>query len=459
MVLQNMRQMPTFVAFTDDQLRALETQGEEVRLNAGQLLFREGDPPQGLYVIVEGEVEILKRLGSQSVVLANVQAGSFVGEISLLTGLPHTAGARATQPTVCLKYHVDLFSGLRDSPLIKLVLMTMVARLRDTETQVQQHEKLSALGKMAAGLAHELNNPAAANLRAATQLPQTLATLQAQTLKLFSSGLGAEQRTFLTDLQTSLIERAATTHTLDPLAQSDLEDRIMHWCDDAGIEESWQIAPVLASAGIDHDELGRIQQVVGEERLSDTLGWLESALTIAGLSHTLRQSASRISELVKAVKAYTYMDQSPQQEIDIHDGLESTLMVLQHKLNGINITRMYAQALPRITAFGSELNQVWTILFDNAADALAGRGNLCIRTLLENEYILVEIIDDGPGIPEELQARLFEPFFTTKPVGQGAGLGLSIARRIVVDRHHGTLHAQSRPGETRFQVYLPIVAP
>lgn len=474
MVFQNMRQMPIFAEFSDEQLLALKTQGEEVRLQPGQMLFYEDDPAQGLFVILEGELEIIKRIGGRSVALARrgapqsgqldahsvvvaaVQAGSFVGETSLLTGLPHSAAARATVPTVCLKYGASLFQGLRDTPLIQLVMMTMVQRLRDTESQVQQHEKLSALGKMAAGLAHELNNPAAANLRAATELPATLATLQTQTLKLYESHLNREQLDFLDELQNRLIERAAVAKALDPLAQSDLEDRIMTWCDDAGIEESWRIAPTLAAAGLDCAELTQVAAVVGSAALADVINWLESTLAIAGLAHTLRQSASRISELVKAVKAYTYMDQSPEQEIDVHDGLESTLMVLQHKLNDIQITRLYSRDLPRITAFGSELNQVWTVLFDNAADALAGRGSLCVRTYLENDYIVIEVIDDGPGIPPELQARLFEPFFTTKPVGQGAGLGLSIARRIVVDRHHGMIHAQSRPGETRFQVYLPL---
>jgi signal transduction histidine kinase len=250
---------------------------------------------------------------------------------------------------------------------------------------------------------------------------------------------------------------------LSPMAQSDLEDRIMMWCDAVGVDDSWQIAPVLAKAGMDDAELARIREQVGEEHLGDTLSWLESALTIAGLSYTLKQSASRVSELVKAVKAYTYMDQTPLQDLDIHEGLESTLIVLQHKLNGINITRVYDRDVPRITAFGSELNQVWTILLDNAADALsdllkqAGRSNICVQTSQENGYLIVQIIDNGPGIPHEQQGRLFEPFFTTKPVGQGAGLGLSIARRIVVDRHKGMIRAISHPGETRFQVSLPIV--
>jgi signal transduction histidine kinase len=451
-----MRQMPIFSSFSDDQLGDLKLQGNEIVLKDGDVLFREGDPAQGLFVILQGELEIVKRVGAQAVVLANVQAGSFVGEISLLTGLPHTAMARATMPSRCLQYGVELFDEIKKSPIAQLVLMTMVERLRDTESQVQQQEKLSSLGKMAAGLAHELNNPAAANLRAATELPQTLATLQAQTLNLYNAHLNGDQLVYLTELQSQLIDRAASAKTLTPLAQSDLEDRIMRWCDDAGIDDSWQIAPILASAGVDDSELARIRAQLGEDLLPDTLSWLESALTIAGLSHTLRTSASRVSELIKAVKAYTYMDQSPQQEVDVHDGLESTLIVLGQRLGGINITRVYNRSLPRITAYGSELNQAWTILLDNAADALAGKGNICVRTEQENDYILVEIADDGPGVPAELQSRLFEPFFTTKPVGQGTGLGLSIARRIVVDRHRGMIHATSRPGDTRFQVFLPL---
>jgi signal transduction histidine kinase len=461
-VFQDMRQMPIFSSFTDEQLSSLETQGSEISLQSGDVLFVEGAPAQGLYVIVEGELEIVKRIGGDAVVLANVGAGSFVGEISLLTGLPHTAMARATMPTNLIKYEVELFNDIKQSPIAQLLLVTMVTRLRDTESQVKQHEKLSALGKMAAGLAHELNNPASANLRAATELPETLATLQAQTLKLYNANLNGDQLTYLTELQSTLIDRAANASMLSPMAQSDLEDRIMMWCDAVGVDDSWQIAPMLAKAGVDDAELARIREAVGEARLGDTLSWLESALTIAGLSYTLKQSASRVSELVKAVKAYTYMDQTPLQDVDIHDGLESTLIVLQHKLNGINITRMYDRTVPKITAFGSELNQVWTILLDNAADALAdllkqaGRSNICVQTSHENGYLIVQIIDNGPGIPHEQQGRLFEPFFTTKPVGQGAGLGLSIARRIVVERHKGMIRAVSQPGETRFQVSLPV---
>jgi signal transduction histidine kinase len=341
-----------------------------------------------------------------------------------------------------------------------------VRELRDKEQikqtfgkyiDVQQHQRLSALGTMAAGLAHELNNPASANLRAATQLPHTLTTLQIQTLKLCATKLNREQLAFLARLQSDLLGRVADAD-LDPLEQCGLEDTIMNWLDDAQIADSWRLAPMLASTGMNVDELARIREQVGDDLLSDALNWLESAVTIGKLSHTLKRCSTRVSEMINVFKAYTYMDQSPVQELDVHEGLENTLIVLRHKLKDIVIKRVYNRDLPRITAFGSALNEVWTILLNNAADALAARGHgtICLRTEQENDYIVVEIADDGPGIPTDLQAHLFEPFFTTKNVGQGTGLGLSVARRIVVERHHGKISVVSRPGDTRFRVYLPL---
>jgi signal transduction histidine kinase len=458
---QDLRHLPLFNPLADDDLQQLGRQGEPVNLQTGDILFSEGDPPQGLFVVIEGELVIFKQVCGERVTLANVPPNSFVGEISLLTGLPHNASARAKMPTRLLKYGASVFAGMKDSPIIQLILATTVERLRDAEMQVQQHQRLSALGKMAAGLAHELNNPASANLRAATQLPQTLTTLQTQTLKLCAAKLNGEQLAFLGRLQADLIGRAADVD-LDPLAQSDLEDTIMNWLDDAQIADSWRLAPMLASAGMNADELARIREQVGDDLLSDALNWLENAVTIARLSHTLKHCSTRLSELIKVVKAYTYMDQSadqsPVQDLDVHEGLENTLIVLRHRLKDIVINRLYNRELPRIIAFGCELNEVWTILLNNAADALAERSNgtICLRTGQENDYIVVEIADDGPGVPTDLQAHLFEPFFTTKYVGQGTGLSLSIARRIVVERHHGTINVVSRPGDTRVRVYLPL---
>lgn len=458
MDFQELRQMPIFSTFSDEQLASLQTKSHELTLNAGEVLFREGDPPQGLYVILEGEVEIVKKIGAQTVVVANVAAGSFVGEISLLTGFPHSAMARATETSRFLKYDAEMFNVIRESPVAQLMLVTMVQRLRDTESQVQQHQKLSALGKMAAGLAHELNNPSAANQSAANLLPEVMAALQAQTLKLYSANLAADQLNFMTELQGTLVERSMQGSSLSPLEQCDREENLMNWLDDNNVEDSWRVAPPLVGAGVTTEALERVRETMGDARLSDTLAWLESTLTLAVLSHTLRQSSARVSELIRAVKAYTYMDQATEQEIDVYQGIENTLAVLQGKLRNIDIVREYQPDLPRITAFGSELNQVWTILLDNAAYALANAdgARICVHISQESEYVLVSITDNGCGIPTELQTRLFEPFFTTKPVGEGTGLGLSIARRIVVERHRGMINASSRPGETRFQVFLPI---
>jgi signal transduction histidine kinase len=458
---QELRDAPLLNPFTEDDFQQLGRQGEPVNLQTGDVLFSEGDPAQGLFLVLEGELVISKQVCGDRVILANVPRGSFVGEISLLTGLPHNASARANMPTRLLKYGVSLFEGVKSSPIIQLILATTVQRLRDAEMQVQQRQRLSALGKMAAGLAHELNNPTSANLRAATQLPQTLTALQAQTLKLCAAKLNGKQLAFLVRLQTDLIGRACDVD-LDPLAQSDLEDTIMNWLDEARIPDSWRLAPILASTGMNTDELARIREEVGDDFLSDALNWLESAVTIARLSQTLKQCSTRVSELIEVVKAYTYMDQSPDQSplqnLDVHEGLENTLIVLRHRLKDIVINRVYDRELPRITAFACELNQVWTTLLNNAADALAecSNGTICLRTRQENDYIVVEIADDGPGVPIDLQARLFEPFFTTKNVGQGTGLSLSIARRVVVERHHGTISVVSHPGDTRFQVYLPL---
>jgi len=460
-MLRELREIPLFASFSDEQLACLDGLGTEVYLSDDDVLFKEGDSAKGLYILLDGEMQITKHIGEQETVLATYQRGAFVGEISMLTGAPHNATVYATKPSRFLKYESNLFrEALNTSPILAVILSTMAERLRDTESLVQQHEKLSALGKLSAGLAHELNNPASAALRASKQLPERLAVLQSFVLKFNRLHLTADQLEFLMQFQNKLLERVAQRELLDPLEQSDREELLAAWIENQGIDDGWRFAPMLVQAGLDSDGLEALQARMGEDGFGEALTWLEGVLTVSGLLHTVEQSTSRISELIKAVKAYSYMDQTPIQEVNIHEGIESTLTILGHKIKHISVIREYARDLPRITVYGSELNQVWTNIIDNAVDAMdttdSKEDKLWIRTSLQNEHVVVEIADNGPGIPPEIQSRIFEPFFTTKAIGEGSGLGLDITYRIVVDRHHGNIRVYSEPGNTRFEIWLPI---
>lgn len=448
----------------EEQERFLE-QVEEVDLAADETLFCEGEEPQGLYALVDGEYQVTKMIGGQSVVLATERPGAFVGEISMLTGIPHTATARATIPSHFLKFDAAMFATMRSNPIVRAIIKAMIDRLRDTEQTVQQHEKLSALGRLSAGLAHELNNPASASLRASRQMPETVATLQTMALKIHTLHLNAEQIDFLGGYGSMLIERAMHTQLLNPLEQSDREEAIADWIDresaSDGIDDGWKFAATLVESGVTVDELKMVKERLGGNGLPDAMAWLDSVLTLTSLMRIIEQSTQRISELVKAVKDYTYMDQSPVQEVDIRTGLENTLIILAHKLKNVNVVRDFAPDLPKITVHGSELNQVWTNLIDNAIDALEehppqdAKPTITIRTRFDNGMVKVQIMDNGPGIPEEVQSRVFEPFFTTKPVGKGTGLGLDIVRKIIT-QHKGNVQLYSVPGETCFQMWLPV---
>lgn len=454
-LLDEIRKNVMFAPLPDDQLMSLVEMGKEVNLDEGTELLHEGDKSHGMYLLLDGELEVIKNVNGQAVVITRIQPVAYVGEISLLTGVPHTATVLVTKPSRFLHYGVDLFKDSLDaSPVLGIILSTMFERLRNTEAMVQQHEKLSALGRMSAGLAHELNNPASASTRAAKQLQNTLNSLQSAALKLFRLDEG--QLTFLIDLQDQLVERTKEPLSLDPLAQSDLEQQMEVWLEEQGIENAWQLAPSLVTSGLKVEQLDEVTAHIDRDALGDVLVWLEATVTASGLVTVIERSSSRISDLVQAVKSYSYMDQAPLQNLDIHEGLENTLTIMGYKLKNINVVRDYDRSLPKITAYGSELNQVWTNLIDNAIDALDGKGTITIRTWRDdNDRIQVEISDNGPGIPENIQRRMFEPFFTTKPVGKGTGLGLDIAYKIIVTHHKGNIHVASEPGNTRFQICLP----
>ncbi len=333
----------------------------------------------------------------------------------------------------------------------------MAERVQNLQSMLQQREKLSALGTLAAGLAHELNNPAAAVGRSARNLEEIFQELPSLTLKLNQQQMTSAQLTTLADLQRDATKRAKIAPRLDPLTQSDQEDEVTDWLETHGVVDGWKLASTLVGAGLDTQWLDTVVVNVPADTIGKVLTWLTGTLTGVGLLSELEHGAARISHLVKAIKDYSYMDQAPLQEVDVHEGLESTLTILSHKLKGgVIVTREYDRNLPRISAYGSELNQVWTNLIDNAIDAMGGQGQIWVRTRCGHDQVVVEIADNGPGIASEIQHRIFEPFFTTKGVGEGTGLGLDITYRTVVGKHKGDISVFSNPGDTCFQVRLPI---
>lgn len=350
-----------------------------------------------------------------------------------------------------------LLQARLNASLQKKTLRDLEKAYLQQEVMLRQNEKLATLGKLSAGLAHELNNPAAAAQRGASQLQATISHLQSTHLKLGELNLTEAQLESLLALDKLAGERAREPADLDTLTRSDREQELETWLADQGIEDAWQVAPALANLGYQRDELQTLSADFAPSQFPAIIDWLNDTYSIYSLLEEIGQGTGRISELVKALKDYTYLDQAPIQAVDIHEGLDSTLVILRSKLRpGITVHREYATDLPRIQAFGSELNQVWTNLVDNAIDAMNGQGEISLRTRAEGPWVIVEIEDNGPGIPPEALPNLFDPFFTTKAPGKGTGLGLNISHNIIAGKHQGQIDVTSQPGQTRFEVRIPI---
>jgi signal transduction histidine kinase len=484
-------QIRLFSGLTDQELRSIK-KGKEVWFEAGDKIIAEGEH-DAFYVILDGKVEVILRDGSKEAVLSTFNSGDYFGELPIVLGWSdHKCAAYAAKKSHLLRWDQEEFwNMIYSSPaLTRQILNSMAQSLKTLETVLQQNQKLIALGGLAAGLAHELNNPAAAANRAITQLSDSIQEWKTLIQKLNEQqSLTAPQWSYLSKLRNdnfkynssvvndpnkSSIDNDYTTY--DALTQSKKEDQIIDWLESQGINDGWKLASDLVSFGADIDKLnGIVNNVVlpqlsranggsnslGQDLLlEDILRWLNATTRVDHLVDEVKSSTKRISELISAVKSYSYMDQVSLQDVNIHDGIESTLTMLQHKLKKADITiiQEYDSGLHHVSAIGNELNQVWTNIIDNAIDGIGNHGTISIRTKNEgNSHILVEIKDNGSqGIPKDKQSRIFEPFFTTKELGKGTGLGLSISHRIIVETHKGDIHFSSKPGETNFQVRLPI---
>lgn len=442
----------------DADLERLCEMVEDVHLSPGQVLFTEGSTGDHAYVIKEGEIEILKSSGGRDVLLAVRKPGEVIGEMALLEAAPRFATVKARKESLLLSIsHAQLDELLNSSPsAARSLLFTITSRLRSTELMLRQSEKMAQLGTLTAGIAHELNNPAAAAQRGSAQLAEALGDLQRTQFKLMKMNLSPAVWTQLNRYEKEIRQRAAHPKDIDPVERSDRQLEFESWLEQQGIENSWEYAPLLVDSGIDISRLMVLSEGFGKEQLAAVVTWLGATFTVYSLLAEINEGTSRISEIVKSLKIYIYLDQAPIQEVDVHEGLDNTLVILRSKLKqGIKVRREYEPSLSRIQAFGSELNQVWTNIIDNAIDAMDGIGEIVIRTQSLGDWILVEIEDTGPGIPKEILDKIFSPFFTTKPVGKGTGLGLNTSYSIV-QKHGGEIKVFSRPGKTRFQVFLPI---
>jgi signal transduction histidine kinase len=458
MRVDELRSLPIFEGLTDGQLAELVEGGAEVRIEPGVDLFREGQHADFWWVLVEGAIDLVRHVGREDTVVARMDApGRWAGGfrawdehgVYLATGRGVTAGRVLRVPAEVLRERSNAWF-----PFGGHLIQGLYHTARSVESTARQRESLVTLGTLAAGLAHEINNPAAAASRTVDALETACGALLSSVARLAHDELSAGQFAALDALRRELEPPAVD---LDPLDRADREQALSSWLSRHGVERGWTIAPPLAAAGADPAWCERAATVLGGPALGPGLEWVASTFSVATLLGEAKASTRRISELVAAVRSYSQMDRASLQPVDIADGLDSTLVMLGHKLrDGVTVVREYGADVPRVEAHAGELNQVWTNLIDNAVDAMDGTGTLRVATLVERDAVVVEIGDTGSGMPPEVAARAFEAFYTTKDVGKGTGLGLDIARRVVVERHGGTITIDSRPGRTVVRVRIPV---
>ena len=447
--------VPAFADLPDDQIEWFLGQAQELSLKAGETYSRQGDPADAMFVVLEGEVQGRGEIGGETVTF-NISAGSVTGVLPFSRMKQFTVSGRAVKDSRILKFPAALFPELvqKMPELAKRLVGMMSDRIREVTRLEQQQDRLAGLGKLSAGLAHELNNPASAAKRAASQLREILKKIRDASLELGRRELTSAQKAEIEKLEAFFIQRDEPPP--DVLTTSDLEEQLDSLLRSHGQNDLWQLAADLARKSVKPEMLESLFSILDAETARAALVRIAASVEIANLLNEIESSTSRISDLVRAIKEYTYMDQAPVQNVDIVKSLETTLTILNHKLKrGVVVQRDYHRVPFLVNSFGSELNQVWTNLIDNAIDAMGGKGALQVRTYRDDGCVVVEIGDNGPGISPEIKSHIFEPFFTTKGVGEGTGLGLDTVQRIV-KKHRGNIQVTSKPGDTRFQVRLPL---
>ncbi|WP_336113687.1 ATP-binding protein [Streptomyces sp. PTD9-10] len=457
-----------FEKLTPEQLGRLCSEGRVELFQPGPV-YTEGDPATCFFAMIEGTVVLSRRVGGDDVeVTRTSQRGVYAGAMQAYLGdrvrQAYNNSMRVTEPTRFFVLPADTFAAIMSEwfPMAVHLLEGLFFGSKNIQATVGQRERLLALGSLSAGLTHELNNPAAAAVRATSTLRERVAKMRHKLAVIAEGPFSRDALAGLIEIQERTAERVAKAPSLSPLEASDREDTLTEWLEDHGLDYGWQLAPTFVQAGLDVDWLEQVAAAVDEEILPGAIGWLNYTVETELLMTEIEDSTTRISQLVDAAKQYSQLDRAPYRVVDVHELLDSTLLMLSGKIGSrIQVVKDYDRTLPPVPGYPAELNQVWTNLIDNAVCAIngaGGEGTLTVRTALDHERLLVEFRDTGPGVPQEIKSRIFDPFFTTKPVGQGTGLGLDISWRIVVNKHHGTLQVESVPGDTRFQVLLPLTA-
>lgn len=460
MTYEAVRALSLFDGLSDEQVRQLVEVGDELDFALGDELFTEARPADHWWLLLNGSLVLTRHVGHEETVMGKMAtpgqwAGGFrawdAHGIYTATGRGDSAGRLLRVPSPGLRELADTWF-----PFGVHMISGLMNTVRSIEARSREREALVALGTLAAGLAHEINNPASAATRAVDSLAETCDALLSSLTALAEGAITAEQFVHLDDLRREI---GAPAETASALELADREEELSTWLVRHGVEQEWEVASQLAAAGVGTTWCEQALDVLGEGPLAAGLAWIASSLSTAALLTEVKESTRRISDLVAAVRTYSQLDRASVQRMDLTDGLDSTLVMLGHKLSGVTVVRDYGADVPEIEATAGELNQVWTNLIDNAVDAMAGVGTLQVSTRAQADSVVVEIADNGTGMPEEVRAHAFEPFFTTKDVGQGTGLGLDLSRRIVVERHGGEITVESEPGRTVFRVVLPFRPP